>query len=148
MFFCAVSISLLEDRLPILLADLGGLRSSGSSTANLLRVGRPVLVGMLGFGAGTPKSSSSIESESESEFKTTCFPCDRTRLLALELADVCEVGGGSVSTDAMGASSTAGVFESSDIVCPAAEACVEVGWAAPVELGVGEPSSVLLSAVD
>ena len=69
-------------------------------------------------------------------------------MLAPELADVCEVGGGSVSTDAMGASSTVGVFESSDIVCPAAEACVEVGWAAPVELGVGEPSSVLLSAVD
>ena len=103
---------------------------------------------MLRFGAGTPKSRSSIESESESEFRTTCFPCDRTRLLAPELADVCEVGGGSVSTDAMGASSTVGVFESSDIVCPAAEACVEVGWAAPVELGVGEPSSVLLSAVD
>lgn len=70
-------------------------------------------------------------------------------MLAPELADICEVGGGSVSTDAIGGDfSTVEVFEFNDTVCPAAEACVEVGWAAPVELGVGEPSSALLSAVD
>lgn len=155
MFFCAVSISRLKNRLPVFFADLGGFRSPGSSSDILLRVGRPVYVGAWGLGVGRPKLSSPIESESESELRTTCCPPDTIRLLAPELAEVCEVFGGRVSVDVItvsiiDASSIVEVFDAKDTAGPAEDDCVLCTRTAPVEpveLDGGETLSALLSAV-
>ena len=150
-FLWAVSMSWLKDRLPLFLAALGGLRSSGSSRP-ILRLDEAVYVGTFSFGAGRPKSSSPIESESESELRTTCCPWDKIRLLAPELAEDCEVFGGSVSMDiitvsVVGVSSTVEVFEPKDMEGRAVEVCARSGSARPLELGGCETLSVLVFAV-
>jgi hypothetical protein len=87
------------------------------------------------------KSSSSKKSESESEFRTASLPFDKTRLLAREFAEVCDVVGSKVSIDvitvslAVGTSSTVEAFDSKDANGPAADACARSGSAIPATGG-------------
>lgn len=123
-------------RLVLPLADLDGLRSPGSSSVVVLRVGRPVYIGALGFGAGTPKSSSPKESESESELRTTWCPRDSTRLLAPEAEEACEALGGRLWSDVMTES-----VEPKDTEGATAEGCAK-----PVEASGRETLSTLVFA--
>ena len=84
------------------------------------------------------KSRSSRKSESESELRTASLPFDKTRLLAREFAEVCDVVGGNVSIDVMTVSSAVGAsttsamveaFGSKDIDGPAADFCTRSGSA-------------------
>lgn len=147
-------MSWLNDRLPLFRTDLGGLRNSGSSSRAVLRVVRPVCVGYFGsLGAELPtlKSSSSKKSESESELRTASWPFDKTRLLAREFAEVCDVVGGSVSIDVMtvssavGASSTVEAFDPKDTAGPGADLCARSGSAVLLVLGMGGCTTSLLA---
>ncbi len=135
----------------LLFADLGGLRKSGSLNVVVVRVGRPVFVGALGFSVGTPKSSSPKESESESELRTTWSPRDSTRLLAPEAEETCEVLGGRLWSDAMtdsvvGVSSIVEEVEPKDMEGATAEGCVLSDRAGSVDASGRTTLSVLVFA--
>jgi hypothetical protein len=119
LFFCAVSTTWSNGSF-LLFVLLSGLRSPSSSTSVVVRLERVIGTVVLALVVSGPQSSSGSESSSESELRTTCSPLDTTLLLAPELTDVCDVGGGCASglvvVAVRWAGGTGEVFEIADAV--------------------------------
>jgi hypothetical protein len=154
MFFWAVLTSASNVRLS-LPGFLKGLRSASSSSANvrfhrvLYAVVAVVVVGILTFGVGTPKSRSGRESLSESELSTISWPLEVTRLLVPEFADVCEgLNGGASALAALivegAVDAREGFDEESGVLVLAA--CGAAAGKAPDELGVRDRGGGALCA--